>query len=113
MEKKENKRFAIMSKKQGDLELRILENKKESDEYQNLLENKNISIELSAEIPTSKTPRQITSEIKKYLNNPRIFSSYSKERSGYSSLLYLDGDPINMYEIKEAFNAYLVKQNNN
>ncbi|HKL24342.1 MAG TPA: hypothetical protein VJ912_03330 [Candidatus Nanoarchaeia archaeon] len=112
METKEDKRFAVMSKKQGDLELRILENKKESDEYYKYLKGNNIPIELSAEIPTSKTPRQITSEIKKYLNNPRIFSAYSKERNGYSSLLYLDGDSIDNYEIKEAFNHYLTKFTN-
>ena len=108
--KTKDKRFAVITEKQGDLELRVLGNKEEFDEYNGSLEENNKRPELYFEIPTQKTPYQIVSEFQKYVPE-RGFISPPNNKDGSTSIVYMGKGEEDKFSFKESFLYYMTKYN--
>jgi len=109
---KENqtKRFAVMTEKQGDLELKILGNKEDLNEFNEALEKNNKKPELYFEVPTQKTPYEIISEFKKYVPEKGLIRPPTS-KDGAASILYIGKGDEDKFSFKESFLYYMGKYN--
>ena len=104
----DDKKIAVMSQKEGELELRILENERDSNEYCESLKNREIPLEFYFEIPTKKSSSDIVSDFRNYFKDSNEILKYNNPEGGFKSLIY----PLEKsYKVKEQFLSYLIKEN--